>query len=76
MNFDCDEFYRTIVNAQNITYSPLKEIKVTNKFYDYVISKCRVEIKLKDTSPGIVANFTGISIVIDDTIDDDYELVF
>ena len=76
MNFDCDEFYRTIVNTQNINYSPLKEIKVTNKFYDYVISKCRVEIKLKDTSQGIVANFTLIPNVIDDTIADDYELIF
>ena len=76
MNFDCDEFYKVIVNTQNINHSPLKEIKVTNKFYDCVISKCRVEIKLEDTSQGIVANFTGIPIVIDDTIDDDYELVF
>ena len=76
MNFDCDEFYRTIVNTKNINYSPLKEIKVTNEFYDYIINKYRVEIKLKDTSQGIVANFTGIPIVIDDTIDDDYELVF
>lgn len=76
MNFDCNEFYRVIVNTQNINYSPLKEIKVTNEFYDYVINKCRVEIICEDTSQGIVANFTGIPIVIDDTIDDDYELVF
>lgn len=76
MNFDCDEFYRVIVNTQNINHSPLKEIKVTNEFYDYVISKCRVEITCEDTSQGIVANFTGIPIAIDDTIDEDYELIF
>lgn len=76
MNFDCNEFYKVIVDTQNINYNPLKEIKVTNEFYERVIAKCRTEIISEDTSQGLIGKFTGIPIVIDDTIDDDYELIF
>ena len=34
MNFDCNELYKVIVDTQNINYNPLKEIKVTNEFYE------------------------------------------
>lgn len=76
MNFDCNELYKVIVDTQNINYNPLKEIKVTNEFYKCVIAKCRTEIISEDTSQGLTAKFTGIPIVIDDTIDDNYELIF
>ena len=76
MNFDCNEFYKVIVDTQNINYNPLKEIKVTNEFYECVIAKCRPEIISEDTSQGLIVKFTGTPIVIDDTIDDDYELIF
>ena len=76
MNFDCNEFYKVIVDTQNINYNPLKEIKITNEFYKCVIAKCRTEIISEDTSQGLTVKFTGIPIVIDDTIDDNYELIF
>ena len=76
MNFDCNEFYKVIADTQNINYNPLKEIKVTNEFYEYVIAKCQAEIISEDASQGLTAKFTGIPIVIDDTIDDDYEFIF
>lgn len=76
MNFDCNEFYKVIVNTQNINYNHLKEIKVTNEFYECVIAKCRTEIISEDAPQGLIGKFTGIPIVIDDTIDDDYELIF
>ena len=76
MNFDCNELYKVIVDTQNINYNPLKEIKVTNEFYECVIAKCRTEIISEDAPQGLIVKFTGISIVIDDTIDDDYELIF
>lgn len=76
MNFDGNEFYKVIVDTQNINYNPLKEIKVTNEFYECVIAKCRPEIISEDAPQGLICKFTGIPIVIDDTIDDDYEFIF
>ena len=49
MNFDCNELYKVIVDTQNINYNPLKEIKVTNEFYECVIAKCRTEIISENT---------------------------
>ena len=76
MNFNFNDFYKIIVDTQNINYNPLKEIKVTNEFYECVIAKCRTEIISEDAPQGLIGKFIGIPIIIDDTIDDDYEFIF
>ena len=59
MNFDCNEFYKVIADTQNINYNPLKEIRVTNEFYECVIAKCRTEIISENTPQGLIGKFTG-----------------
>ena len=56
----------------------LKKIKVTYDFYQYLVAKCNEDVVLKkDDSPrGYYSYFTGIPIEIDDTIENDYELVY
>ena len=53
---------------------PIKKIKVKSEFYDYLEHTCPPIYLDNDmpTSEGIIANFTGIPIVIDDEIESEY----
>lgn len=56
-----------------------QKIKVTTHFYQYLVAKFQETVVLeKDDSPrGYYAQFTGIPIEIDDTIENEYyELVY
>ena len=53
----------------------IKKIKVTSEFADHLEQICP-PIYFDTESEGIIANFTGIPVVVDDTINDDYELEF
>ena len=57
-------------------YDPcIKQIKVTHDFYDYLTAKHRDNIYIvnEDSFPTYIM---GIPIVIDDTINDPYELIY
>lgn len=57
---------------------PVKAIKVTTEFSRYLAASCKSDMiyKKSDYYNGYIANFTGIPVVVDDTIDGYYELVF
>ena len=77
MSFGPKEINETILYIEAVSYKQhLKEIKITNDFYNYLAPKCIAEIKHEDTSEGIIDKFIGIPVVIDNTISDNYELIF
>ena len=53
---------------------PIKKIKVTSEFADYLEQTCHPIYLDKDLSKseGIRALFTGIPVVVDDEIENDY----
>ena len=77
MSFGPKEFNKAMLYMEAVSYKQhLKEIKITNDFYNYLAPKCIAEIKHENTPEGIVDKFIGIPVVIDNTIDDNYELIF
>ena len=60
---------------KDIRYSRIKEIKVTPDCYNYLTAKCRENIYLVNDE-NFPAYIMGIPIVIDDTINNPYELVY
>ena len=77
MSFSPKEINELILYMEAVSYKQhLKEIKITNDFYNYLAPKCIAEIKHENTPEGVVDKFIGIPIVIDNEIDDYYELIF
>lgn len=77
MSFGPEEFNKAMLYMEAVSYKQyLKEIKITNDFYNYLVPKCIAEIKHENTPEGIVDKFIGVPIVIDNEIDDYYELIF
>lgn len=65
----------TIASWKSIQPSP-KQIKVRSEFYNTLIKMCP-PITLSDTEvEGIRGLFTGIPIIVDDEIENDYETVY
>lgn len=59
----------------NHTNNKPKRIKVTSEFAEQLEDLC--QYKCASTLPeGIIANFVGIPVVVDDTIENEYELEF
>ena len=63
----------------NLTYmylkslnKPIKKIKVTSKFADYLEHTCHPIYLDMSSSEEIRAHFTGIPIVVDDEIENEY----
>ena len=56
----------------------IKKIKVTPELADYLEQNCDHICLDENTSAstGVIGNFTGIPVVIDDTIEGSYELEF
>lgn len=55
----------------------IKKIKVTSEFADYLVATCHPTYVQAVNESGIYAAFTGIPVVIDDTIENKYyELEF
>ena len=77
MSFGPKEFNKAMLYMEAVSYKQhLKEIKITNDFYNYLAPKCIDKIKHENTSEGIIDKFIGVPIVIDNEIDDYYELIF
>lgn len=55
---------------------PLKKIKVKTEFYNNLVKACPPITVSDATVDGVYGAFTGIPIVIDDEIEDDYEPVY
>lgn len=76
-----EDYIKTIAYMQAATYPRrLKEIKMTPGFYndivaDDIISKIP-KVKLHNCPSGCISTFEGIPIIVDDTLDKPYELVF
>lgn len=64
--------------ARYLTYTNNrpKKIKVTHEFYNILTASFHHVCLDMDSPNGIVANFVGIPVVIDDTIENEYELEF
>lgn len=74
-----NENFNTTLMYLNSIDKPIKKIKVTSDFYNYLESKYRSDIWFEqvDKSTGYISKFTGIPIVVDDgIIGDHYELEF
>ena len=54
------------------TNKPIKKIKVTSEFADYLQQTCHPIYLYMSTPEGIMANFTGIPVVVDDEIENKY----
>ena len=77
MSFGPKEINEVILHMESVSYKQhLKEIKITNDFYNYLAPKYIAEIKHENTPEGIIDKFIGVPIVIDNTINDNYELIF
>ena len=72
------EQFNEVVSYARLGSNTLKKIKVAYDFYQYLVAKCNEDVVFKkDDSPrGYYNYFTGIPIEIDDTIENDYELVY
>lgn len=72
------EQFETAMSYARLGPNRLKKIKVTYNFYQYLAAKCneKVIIEKDDLPSGYYGYFTGIPIEIDDTIENDYELVY
>ena len=58
-------------------YGPcVKQIKVTPDFYECLKAKCIKEIINMDLPQGVISQFTGIPIIVDNTLKNPYELVY
>lgn len=68
------EMFNLALMYLNSTSKPIKKIKVTSEFADYLEQTCHPIYLDKDLSKseGIRAQFTGIPIVVDDEIENDY----
>ena len=64
--------------ARYLTYTNNrpKKIKVTSEFADILAASCHHAYLNLNTPEGIRANFVGIPVVVDDTIENEYELEF
>lgn len=77
MSFGPKEFNKAMLYMEAVSYKQhLKEIKITNDFYNYLAPKYIAEIKHENTPEGIIDKFIGVPIVIDNTINDNYKLIF
>lgn len=75
MNKITPEMINLVAMYLNHTNNKPKRIKVTSEIAKQLEELC--QYKCASTLPeGIRANFTGIPVVIDDTIENDYELEF
>ena len=56
------------------TNQPIKKIKVTSKFFNYLEQTCHPVYLDRGaaTSSGVIGNFTGIPVVVDDEIENEY----
>lgn len=76
-----EDYIKTLAYMQAATYPRrLKEIKMTPDFYndivdDDIISKIP-KVKLHNCPSGCISTFEGIPIIVDDTLDKPYELIF
>ncbi len=78
MNEITPEMLNRALMYLNSTSKPIKKIKVTSEFADYLKKMCP-PICLEDLSKseGIRVEFTGIPIVVDDEIENEYyEVVY
>ena len=70
-----EQFELAMRYARSCSNTVPKKIKVTHNFYDYLVAKCSEEeviYEKDDTLKGYYANFIGIPIEIDDTIENEY----
>ena len=75
MNVTLNDLYDTIRRVRAYDYQPVKKIKVTSKFYHYLMTQC--DYQVVNTPFGMTGAFVGIPIITDDTIENEYyELVF
>lgn len=60
------------------TGKPIKKIKVTSDFYNYLTATCLTTFQTAPTlPPGVVGKFAGIHVEIDNSIENEYyEFVF
>lgn len=77
MSFGPKEINEVILHMESVSYKQhLKEIKITNDFYNYLTEKHTTKIILENTPEGVIYRFIGVPIVIDNEINSYYELVF
>ena len=77
MSFGPKEFNEAILYMEAVSYKQhLKEIKITNDFYNYLAPKCIADTNVENTPESIIDKFIGVPIVIDNTINDNYKLIF
>lgn len=77
MNFGPKEINEAILYMESVSYKQhLKEIKMTNDFYNHLTAKLTTKFTVENTPEGIIDKFIGVPIVIDNEIDGYYELVF
>lgn len=73
------ELTRKILNrAIMSTGKPIKKVKVTSEFYNYLTATCLTTFQTAPTLPlGVVGQFTGIPIEIDNSIEDErYRIIY
>ena len=79
MNYELAPFYAEKLSFDILCPRPIKMIKVTSEFANYLAAKYKPEMlyKKNDMVNGYYGNFTGTPIVVDNTIlSDYYELIF
>lgn len=66
------------IMSLNMLNIPIKKIKVKSEFFDYIEKMCpSICLENLSKSEGISGEFTGIPIVVDDDIENEYyEIVY
>lgn len=76
MNEITPEMFNLALMYLNSTNAPVKKIKVTSEFATYLENVCH-PIYYDNIRDGVRGTFTGIPVVIDDEIENEfYELVY
>ena len=70
-----ENLYRSMILLHSMFKRP-KRIKVKTEFYNYLVAKYKTDTYFINLQEEISTFFTGILVVVDDTIDNYYELEF
>ena len=71
-----EDICKTIMYMRALKYPHrLKEIKMTQDYADYIAAQVP-KIELHNCPSGYISTFEGVPVVVDDTLDRPYELVF
>lgn len=76
MNFCIDYLMGVVHHAKYIYGKSIKQIKIKTILSDYLAAEIKPYVAADISDSGCIDKFTGIPIIVDDTIDGLYELEY